>query len=175
MRREIVADIREVLDNAVLLLQAGDYEALKPLSDHTIHNASIFQDKPSIRTGVILYATYKMLTREPDQEFAVEMAVLLRKTANTLPADKAFLAASAKALRRITDNDARAKLFIEEVLEQAARKKGSKLFRHGVSMARAAELLGITLYDIQGYVGATSTEQGGSIKNRIYLTRRLFS
>ena len=56
-------DIQRVLVDAIELIQKKDYLSLTELSNHTIHNASIFQDEDSISIAVLIYAVSKIIQR----------------------------------------------------------------------------------------------------------------
>lgn len=180
--KDIVAALK---DTCNALSQPDQQIQLKELSDHTIHNASIFQDTDSVKTSVIIYASYKILSRSQSgnydgnksSSFAKKLIALLSEAANHLGKKNisGFRNASNRAMNLISQQDSRLKLFIEEVIEQAGIRKSSNIYRHGISMGRAAELLGLSLYDVMQYVGATNiTENYGNIRQRILNARRLF-
>ncbi len=72
--------------------------------------------------------------------------------------------------------DTKLKLYIEEVISKAKVKKGSKLHEHGLSIARTAEVLGISQWELMNYVGKTtiSTVDGVDVKTRLNFARKLF-
>ena len=57
--------------------------------------------------------------------------------------------------KRIGEIDDSLKLYIDDVLDKAKIVKGSKLYEQGVSIERAAELLGISQWELMSYVGKT--------------------
>ena len=62
------------------------------------------------------------------------------------------------------------------MLDAARIKKGSKMHQHGISMARTAELLGITQWELQDYIGK---QQEWKIKEmpvlkRLKIAREMF-
>ena len=58
-------------------------------------------------------------------------------------------------LKHIGRIDDKLKLYIDDVLDKAKIVKGSTLYEHGVSIGRAAELLGISQWELMSYVGKT--------------------
>ena len=60
-----------------------------------------------------------------------------------------------RILSDIGQCDHQLKLYIQEVIEQAKIKKATKLHEHGISIARTAELLGLSQWELQGYIGKT--------------------
>ena len=80
-------------------------------------------------------------------------------------------------LSEIGKCDAKLKVYIQEVLQQSKIKKASKLHEHGISIARTAELLGLSQWELQNYIGKTVTEiphDGVRVRDRVKLTRELF-
>jgi len=59
-------------------------------------------------------------------------------------------------IKALAKHDARFEMFIEDVIEQANVKKGSKLYEHGISIGRAAEILGISEWELMEYIGKTT-------------------
>ena len=57
-------DILAVLDSLIQHIRANDSLKIKDLSNHTIHNASIYQDEDSVSIAVLIYALSKITERE---------------------------------------------------------------------------------------------------------------
>ena len=66
MNESVKADLLYALSQAPELLKAGDAAALKELSDHTIHNAAIFQEQDSLSFAVVMYSLSKVIERAKD-------------------------------------------------------------------------------------------------------------
>ncbi|PIN70172.1 hypothetical protein COV93_02620, partial [Candidatus Woesearchaeota archaeon CG11_big_fil_rev_8_21_14_0_20_43_8] len=66
--------------------------------------------------------------------------------------------------------------YIEEVIEYSEIKKGARIYEHGISMARAAEILGVSEWDLMGYVGKTTLidAEEEDEKERLNFARKLF-
>ena len=60
----MLEDIKSLLKEALECLEKGEINKLKSVSDHVIHNATLYQDPYSIMTAVIVYALAKILERE---------------------------------------------------------------------------------------------------------------
>ena len=67
-------------------------------------------------------------------------------------------------------------IYIKEVLDRARIKKGSKMHEHGISMARTAELLGITQWELQGYIGKQKyfDIKEMPVRQRLKIAREIF-
>lgn len=185
MIEAIRLDILDVLDKVIKILEIKeekDLVEIKELSNHTIHSASIFQDNDSVSIAVVVYALYKIIERGVDYESKIYTKILshLRKTKQYLY-KKDFTRYQAMIrgmLKEISGIDRKLKIYIMDVIEKARIKKGSKIYEHGVSIARAAEILGISQWELMSYVGKTEIVEEvpkvTSLRNRLGLVRRLF-
>ena len=171
MNEKIKRDIIAIVDDCLRYIELQDIASIKELSNHTIHNASIFQDQDSISIAVIMYALSKIFDRK---------GVVSKDIINILKKAKAALQNNRFELYRktvkslienISKEDTKLKLYIQEVIEQAQIKKGSKLYEHGISMAQAASLLGISQWDLMNYVGKTKISD--MVKESIPMEKRL--
>ena len=75
--------------------------------------------------------------------------------------------------------DEKIKMYIFEVINQAQIKKGCKLCEHGISIARASEVLGISQWELMHYIGKTTLidkfSEPVNVLTRLKIARRLFS
>jgi len=180
MRDIVKKDILEVLDEAIKSLQAEDHHALLELSNHVIHDASIFQDDDSVSFAVIIYAISKIVHRCYVEKIpAPKIVPLLQEAKDALELGKEDVYRA--VVRRIFDEvkrlDEKTGLYITEVLDQARIKKASRVTEHGISLARTAELLGISQWELQSYFGKTQIpeqELGISAGQRLKVARGWF-
>ncbi|HZX44266.1 MAG TPA: hypothetical protein VFF28_01140 [Candidatus Nanoarchaeia archaeon] len=182
MDENVRNDIISVLNDAADILtaeQERDAADLIELSNHTIHNASIFQDEDSISVAIFIYALSKVIERREGQlnyGFIRKMIIAARDDIKSERADL-FRNSMKKAFDFISSLDSKLKLYVEEVIKQAEIRKGSKLYAHGISLARTAEILGVSQWELMAYVGNTRlTDSAGglSVKQRILYARSLF-
>ena len=66
------------------------------------------------------------------------------------------------------------------MLNKARINKASRLYEHGISIGRTAELLGVTRFELMDYVGKTyiaDVKENMTIgaRERLMIARRLFS
>ena len=178
MEEVVRQDILDVLRQGIEALRKGDAFRVKELSNGVIHNASIFQDEDSLGIAVLMYALSK--TMERGRLDADEMAKLLAKAKSAL---ETFNFAEHRlavklALKKISEADARLKLFVNNVIEQAELKKGSRIAMHGVSVSRAANILGISRWELMQYLGRTTFHDEAvetvSVQDRLALARKVF-
>jgi hypothetical protein len=181
MDPRIKEDILAVLTKTSETLKSGNFMALEELSNHTIHNASIYQDEDSISTAILVYALAKLVQRCTVQACpAPNVGGALEKAVDALHRDKDNLvhAAFAEAFDIISKQDEHLKMYVEEVLNKARVKKGSKLYEHGISVGRIADMLGITQWELYNYIGNTMIGETEEIQlsatKRLAFARSLF-
>ena len=66
MDEVVKKDILKVLSDVAAILQVEeekDVAELRELSNHTIHNASIFQDEDSVSIAILIYSLSKVIER----------------------------------------------------------------------------------------------------------------
>lgn len=179
MEEVVRQDILEVLEQGIAALRNTDSFRVKELSNHVIHNASIFQDDDSLGIAVLMYALSKVMER--GRLDATEVANLLAKAKSSLETygfDEYRLAVKL-ALRKISEADSRLKLFVSNVIEQAQLKKGCRICMHGISVARTANMLGLSRWELMQYLGRTTFHDEApetvSAVDRLEFARRVFS
>ena len=180
MKPIIKEDILKVLNLAEAALAKQDYLELSRISNHTIHDASIFQEDDPLTLAVLMYALSKVIQRCVERNHACPIVLpQLRSARDALNVDdeNGYRSAIKNLLHDIGAYDSQMKLYIQEVVQKARIKKGTKLHEHGISMARTAELLGLSQWELQTYIGQTITEappQGLPVSERIKRARELF-
>jgi len=184
MNEIIKKDILSILSGIIKILKVKeekDIAEIKELSNHTIHNASIFQDEDSISIAILIYSLSKIIERKQGELNYNNILNLLKGAYDFL--NKNNIDNYRKTIRKlfsfISTVDTKLKLYIEEVINQAQIKKGSKLYEHGISLARAAEILGISQWELMFYIGKTKITDAYeveliSLKDRLKYARSLF-
>jgi len=181
MKDRVKEDILAVLDRAIAILmtkEERDLVELKGLSNNTIHNASVFQDKDSVTVAIVIYSLSKILERKGELSFSILDKLNIAKQELQKDNFKGYRKLMKDLLKEISKIDSRLELFIEKVIEQAEIKKGSKLYEHGISIAQAADILGISPWELMSYIGKTKIVDravvGENIKARLNFARGLF-
>ena len=179
--KAVKKDLLQVLKKAQRYINKGYSKKLKYLSDYTIRNASVFQDSDSLSIAVIIYALSKLLERWGfDSEYAEEARSFLSSAYFSL--DENNLDEYRDKIKKLFEFtsaiDDKFKLYIDKVIEKAQVKKGSKIYEHGISVARAAEMLGIGQWELMSYIGKTiihdESEIISDVKQRLKFARSLF-
>jgi len=149
-------DILSLLGDLVDLLHENtfDIQLLFDYSNRCIHNASIFQDHDSVQLAVIVYTLYKVSKRQSSIPKKIvsnlSRAFLHLKNYDVESYHKYMLS----SIDEISKNST-LRPYINTVLEEARIKKGAKLIEHGISVAKASEIFGISQWELQNYVGKT--------------------
>ena len=182
MNEIIKKDILTIISKTIEILKVKeekDIVELKELSNHTVHNASIFQDEDSISIAILIYSLSKIIERkfgELDFKLILNLSTLAFDYLKKDDIDE-YRKTIKKLFDLISKIDSKLKLYIEEVIRQAQIKKGSQLYKHGISLARAAEILGISQWELMNYIGHTKImdiEVKVDIKSRLEFARELF-
>ena len=71
------------------------------------------------------------------------------------------------------------KTYIQEVFRRASINKASRIYEHGVSMERTANLLGVTMFELSEYAGQTgisdvSLSKTLGVKKRLKFAMEMF-
>ena len=184
MRDIIKRDILAVLNDLVEILKVkeeSDIAKIKELSNHVIHNASVFQDEDSVSVAILIYALSKVIERKQrdvdyEKLFGMLNSCILNLNNND---DDTFRKSIKTIFNFIRIMDEKLKLYIHEVINQAQIKKGCKLCEHGISIARASEVLGISQWELMHYIGKTTLidqfSEPVNVAKRLKIARGLFS
>jgi len=174
MIEPIKGDLANIWQNASELIEEGEFEELGLLSNHTIHNSSIYHDELSVSAAVIVYSLYKIGSRLN----SAHVIGLITKLMQALGTDDetAYRKTQSSLFKYIREADSHFNLYIDDVLDQAKIKKGWKLYEHGLSIGASAGLLGISKWELMNYVGNTRVADTirTDVRSRIKFTRGLF-
>ncbi|MCX8158821.1 MAG: hypothetical protein N3D20_00805 [Candidatus Pacearchaeota archaeon] len=155
------AHILNVLKETKKAIHNKDVIKLKALSNQTIHSASVEQEEFSIAIAVIVYSLGKIIEnyqKYPDWEIFLKQSIVqIEKATRFLEKDninkfKENILAIEKLIDKFTGNF---KTHIQQVFEKAKINKASRIYEHGISMEKTANLLGITVFELAEYAGKT--------------------
>lgn len=180
-------DILTILDEVLQAIKTKDTQKLIDLSDHTMHDASIYQDKYSISIAVIIYSLSKIFQKNAYkafrgwENFYDKCIDYLTYAKSDLSKDdyKGYDENLKKLYKAISNLEHKLGKYITEVLNQAQIKKGGKIYAHGISTGRAAELLGVSTWELMSYIGYTKIVDANplvtkKVKARLELAKKLF-
>ncbi len=181
-------NVLRILKETEIAFQNKDAFALKKLSNQTIHTSTIYQDPDNIIVAVLVYVLGKILERQNYtkmdgwQEFQENTSKNLRLTIKSLEAKdlEKFRVYIGKVRNASNKIDSNLKDYIQDVFYKAGINKAFKLYEHGLSSEKTAELLGVSLWDLASYIGQTSISESSigeavPTKVRIKMAEDFFS
>ncbi len=179
MNKEVKNDIINVLAEAIVFLRNNDSKSLRDLSNQTVHNSSIFQDKDSINIAVVVYALSKTIDRKKPE--SADLANHLEDAKKSLENNdnENYQKHLSEVVDCICEYDKKMDLYVRHIFNQAGIKKGSRIYEHGISLARTAELFNLSQWELIKYLGNTNIYEkdiggGVSLQDRLNHTRSIF-
>jgi len=165
-----------------------DSGKIRNLSNQTTNTASLTHDPDNIAAAVIIYSLGKIIERKDykkDEEWEKFYRIYLGSIDKIIIAieknDDEGFRKNIKVIRSaIGKLSGELKNSIEEIFRRASINKASKIYEHGTSMERTANLLGVTLYDLASYAGekgVPDVPEGKTVnvKSRVKLAMDMFS
>lgn len=185
MIEQVKRDIIKVLESARTAIKEKRFGILHPISDHIIHSISIFQDKAIFDAAVAIYALSKIYGKERHirhkkiKKFTREILDLLRDGIRALKQDneREYRRALKQILTKIHRLDRQINVYIEDVLEFARIKKGSRIYEHGISLGQAAAAARVSKWELMPTAGETHTHETfiePIERRRLKLVKKLF-
>lgn len=187
MEEHIKHDIKDVLKNALSAIRKEDIKALRALSDMTIHNASIHQDRYSTTVSILIYSLSKLYGRTRYEgykkwgAFCIDCEKKLQDILDKLEDndEAGFEKGLKEYISVLKKSGGKLKKHIQDVFHKASINKGSRIYEHGISVGRTAEMLGVSEYELMDYVGKTyiaDVKENYTIapKQRMQTARQLF-
>lgn len=187
MNEDIRSVILELMDEAYDAFLDEDSKKLRDISDYTLHYAGIFQDPDSTSVAVMVYSLAKILERRKMQgykqweNFRKDTLKGLKGARDSL--DELDIKSYNNCIKGILDGlgklEGKFGQYVTEVIDQAKIKKGSGVYEHGISISRAAELMGISPWELSEYIGQRRSEDRipmvtKTVKERLKVARSLF-
>lgn len=177
----------ELLTKAKDALEQQDSSKLKELSDQTIHSASVYQHTDFVLVAVITYALSKILERKERlplknwQAFVRDISKYLNLSISALQRNKQnlFVITLEKTKHYLQNSSEIMKPIIEEVIRKASINKASKIYEHGISLAKTTKILGVTPWELTEYIGEKENPHASlsktiDIKERVKMTMEFF-
>lgn len=157
-------NILRILRETKRLVEEDNAYELKALSNQTIHSATISQDADNIIVAVLVYSLGKVLERDHYRkmegwtEFRGAIIKNIGLAIKALEKDnidnaRIYLGRIRNSLNRISGDLSR---YIKDVFRKAEINKAFKLYEHGLSTEKTAELLGVSLWDLASYIGQSA-------------------
>lgn len=180
--------VLQVLKEAKSAARNEDVIVLKSLSNQTIHSASIFEDNDNIMVAVLIYALSKLIERkktysDPDYKIFIDYynKMIDDSIFHISKNDFVSFSDNLKDLMKKTEKlSVHLKESLKDMFQKAKINKASKVYEHGISMEKTANLLGISLWEIAEYTGQSNIHDLNltktlDIKKRIKNAMEIFS
>lgn len=187
MEENVRDDILDILKKSYKAIKDDDIKELKELSNHIVHDMSIFQDEYSISTAVMIYSLSKVFERSKYTKYR-DWPIFYRTVMGNLEkAAKALTESNIEEYEKCTREilkvidklGSNLKKYIEEVMHKAKISKASRVHEHGISIGRTAEILGISEWELMDYIGRTGIADvtlalTKRASERLKITRKIF-
>lgn len=179
---EVLKDSLLVLEKAIRAINKNDLVDLEMISNQVIHNATTSQDILSTTISKILYGIFKLERESTHKNIPLPLKDfndMLIKLHDLIGLGKIhdFALESEKVMIHIEKlgHD----INLENVIDRAGVKKGSKIYDHGISIAQAADTMKVSPWELYPYVGKSKLNDypydiDKRVKNRLAYTRGLF-
>lgn len=165
--KEEVAHIEKVLRETQQALLNTDSTALQKLSDQTIHSASIYQHTDFLTIAILIYSTHKLLERG-DKSRIKNWEIFVKKFNGEL--EKAIVELIKKDGEEFARHLEHAKdvlenlggpinSHIQDIIKKAQVNKATKVYEHGISLSRTAQLLNLTPWELVEYIGQKGSHE----------------
>jgi hypothetical protein len=157
--------VLELLQNSIKALKKEEIGRIKELSNQTIHSASVYQDPDNINIAVILYALSKILERKKTNNIkgwndflkcyikCLENAVFALKRNDI----EVYRDQINQISKKIDSLSGELKKYIRDIFRKAQINKASKIYEHGISMEKTARILGLSIWELNEYIGQSSS------------------
>jgi len=180
-------NVLRILKEARKAINENNPSEIKKLSDQTIHTATISQDPDNIIVAVLVYSLAKIVEREHYKEmpgwdnFYSEFlkyldSAILHLEKNDIDKYRNDVGKIRNVMNKISSNLGE---YIRDVFRKAKINKAFKIYEHGLSEEKTAHLLGVSLWDLAGYIGQSTVSEAKvnesmPVKNRIKIAEEIF-
>ena len=183
-----VDNIIRILKETRQAINDSDSYKIKQLSNQTVHTSTITQDPDNIIVAVVVYVIGKILERENYKELEgwKEFYESLMKNLDSAiqNLEKNNIEAARTNIGKIRNSankiEGSLKEYVKDIFYKAEINKAFKMYEHGLTSEKTAELLGVSLWDLSSYIGQTTISESHlsislPVKERIRRTEEFFS
>tara|TARA_Y100000310_G_scaffold293188_1_gene322599 strand:+ start:2383 stop:2946 length:564 start_codon:yes stop_codon:yes gene_type:complete len=155
--------ILKVLKKVKEALKREDYIEIKTLSDHVIHSASANQNPDVIAVAIVIYSLSKLIERESYKQYPQWKSFYKEYVKNIDDAIRGLEKNDIETFRfeihsireQIQNLSGDLKKNIDYVFRRAKINKASRIYEHGISMQKTANILGVSIWELAEYAGKT--------------------
>jgi len=150
---------------------------LKRLSNQLMEDVALFHHRETISVSVLVYSLYKIFQKNPtigtsllipliDKAIAAENVTLFRTSIKNL-------------FDAVKKYDKDIDVNVKQLIKHAEVKRGMKAYAHGLSIGHAADIIGVSKWEIMEYLGTSNYEDDVHFRidarSRLEFVRSLFS
>lgn len=182
-------NIIRILEDSIKAIKENNIIALKDLSNQSVHDTTIIQDEHTISLAVIIYSLSKFYERKLHYETMKGGDKFYNDCLKSLENAKDMIQRNdlidfeneiKNYLKMLSKTEGKLNMYIKDVIEKAKINKASRLYEHGLSVGRTADILGISSYELMEYIGKTyiadvKENKTLNVKKRLETARRIFS
>lgn len=182
-------NILRIFQETKKAVKEGNSSRIKELSNETTNTASLTHDPDNIAAAVVVYALSEIIEKrnqekkEVWEKFYEKFLVKIDGIIDSLKKDNDsnYDKLIKSIYSEIESLSGESQKYIKEVFRRASIDKASRIYDHGISMEKTANLLGITLYELASYAGERersvpnqSESKTVTVKSRIKLVEDIF-
>ena len=159
-----------------------DVVTIKKISSHIIHTLSVYQDKDSKHIAIITYSLYQILKLEEKERKEInipKIVGILKEARRMLIENKInqFRKETKKIITEISRVGKKINKYMQDVVSKAELVKGASLYRHGISLEKAAQITGITQWELMDYAGKEKIpeEETKDVLGKVKYAKKIFN
>jgi len=186
--KKLREDILSVLVNVKKHFNKDDAQSVLEWSDRIIHSMSVYQDARTITLAIVAYSLGKVLGNRKLRQHAKAWSEFKTRVNQDLSLAiksveqnewKKYASVLRDLIRAVASIDYNFSDYLNFIITGAKVKKGSAMHRHGISLSRVAEVLGISLWELMEYTGKKKLfddikDDGVSVSTRYNKAKLLF-
>jgi len=147
----------------------------------------LIQDSGSITLAVLVYTLSKLIERN-DHKRAKNWGNFVKKFNSWMALAESSIRTSEtheyesyleQARKSLASLSVNLKPYIQDVILKASINKASRVYEHGISLGKTAQLLGVTQWELSEYTGQKGAEESGyhtlNVKERAKMALDFFS
>lgn len=187
LRMQEKDNILRIFEETKEAIKRQDSAKIKSLSNQTINTASLTHDPDNIAVAIVIYSLSKILERDNykvlpgwNNFYNLYIKSIDNIISSLKENDDKKVRENLRLIRQaIGKLSGKLKEYIQDLFRKAKINKASKIYEHGISMEKTAELLGISLFELANYAGQTGVSdvpEGKTldVKSRIKIALELF-
>lgn len=180
-------NVLRILEETKRAVEENDSLKIKNLSNQTTNTASLTHDPDNIAVAVIVYSLSKILEKTDYRKlpgwnafYKIYINAINKTISAIKKGNEKEVSLNLKIITQaIGKLSGKLKIYVQDIFRKAQINKASKIYEHGISMEKTAQLLGITMFDLASYAGQTDIPNAPegktlSAKARIKLATEFF-